>query len=105
LAADGSGTTENVVAGIDWARTHGADVINLSLGSEVPVVGAVGGDALDAAIRRALAAGIVVVAAAGNSGMPVCEPPGSEVPGALTSICDVKAPSAGTWREIRDMRG
>jgi subtilisin family serine protease len=75
LAADGSGTTEGVVAGIDWAREHGADVINLSLGSEVPIVGAVGGDALDAAIRRALAAGIVVVAAAGNSGMPVCEQP------------------------------
>jgi subtilisin family serine protease len=75
LAADGSGTTDGVVAGIDWARTHGADVINLSLGSEVPIVGAVGGDALDAAIRRALAAGIVVVAAAGNSGMPVCEQP------------------------------
>jgi len=75
LGADGSGTTEGVVAGIDWARTHGADVINLSLGSEVLIVGAVGGDALDAAIRRALAAGIVVVAAAGNSGMPVCEQP------------------------------
>jgi subtilisin family serine protease len=75
LAADGSGTTEGVVAGIDWARMHGADVINLSLGSEVPIAGAVGGDALDAAIRRALAAGVVVVAAAGNSGVPVCEQP------------------------------
>jgi subtilisin family serine protease len=75
LAADGSGTTASVAEGIDWARTHGADVINLSLGSEVPIVGAVGGDAVDAAIRRALAAGIVVVAAAGNSGLPVCEQP------------------------------
>jgi serine protease len=75
LASDGSGTTEGVVAGIDWARTHGVDVINLSLGSEVPIVGAVGGDALDAAIRRALAAGVVVVAAAGNNGLPLCEQP------------------------------
>jgi serine protease len=75
LGDDGSGTVEAIAAGIDWARTHGADVINLSLGSEVPVVGAVGGDAIDAAIRRALSAGIVVVAAAGNSGLPVCEQP------------------------------
>jgi subtilisin family serine protease len=75
LDDDGSGTVDAIAAGIDYARTHGADVINLSLGSEVPIVGAVGGDAIDAAIHRALAAGIVVVAAAGNSGVPVCEQP------------------------------
>src|SRR4051812_31285081 len=75
LDDDGSGTSEDVAAGIDWARTHGADVINLSLGSEIPIVGASGGDEIDAAIRRALAAGLVVVAAAGNNGVPVCEQP------------------------------
>ncbi len=75
LGDDGSGTSEDVAAGIDWARTHGADVINLSLGSEVPIIGAMGGDEIDAAIRRALAAGLVVVAAAGNNGVPVCEQP------------------------------
>jgi subtilisin family serine protease len=75
LASDGSGEVADIAAGIDWARTHGADVINLSLGSEVPIVGAAGGDAIDAAIRRALAAGVVVVAASGNSGVPVCEQP------------------------------
>jgi subtilisin family serine protease len=75
LADDGSGASEDVAAGIDWARTHGADVINLSLGSEVPIVDAAGGGEIDAAIRRALGAGLVVVAAAGNSGVPVCEQP------------------------------
>jgi subtilisin family serine protease len=75
LGDDGSGTADDVAAGIDWARVHGADVINLSLGSDVPIVGALGGDAIDAAIHRALAAGIVVVAAAGNNSMPVCEQP------------------------------
>src|SRR6185295_12518424 len=75
LGDDGSGTVDAIAAGIDFARTHGADVINLSLGSEVPIVGAVCGDAIDTAIRNALAAGIVVVAAAGNSGLPVCEQP------------------------------
>ena len=75
LADDGSGTSEDVAAGIDWARTHGAQIINLSLGSEIPIVGAAGGDEIDAAIRRALAAGLIVVAAAGNNGVPVCEQP------------------------------
>ena len=50
-------------------------MINLSLGSEVPLIGATGGDAFDAAVHRAIAAGIVVVAAAGNNGVPVCEQP------------------------------
>jgi subtilisin family serine protease len=75
LGDDGSGDSGDVADGIDRARTGGADVINLSLGAEVPLIGATGGDALDAAIRRALAAGIVVVAAAGNNGVPVCEQP------------------------------
>src|SRR5215210_1806981 len=78
LGDDGSGTSEDVAAGIDWARTNGADIINLSLGSEVPIIGAAGGDEIDAAIRRALAAGIVVVAAAGNNGVPVCEQPAAD---------------------------
>jgi subtilisin family serine protease len=75
LGNDGSGNIDDVARGIDWAREHGADVINLSLGSDVPLVGAAGGDSFDAAIRRAIAAGIVVVAAAGNNGVPVCEQP------------------------------
>ena len=75
LGDDGGGSIDDVARGVDWAREHGADVINLSLGSEVPLVGASGGDSFDAAIRRALAAGVVVVAAAGNNGVPVCEQP------------------------------
>jgi subtilisin family serine protease len=75
LGDDGGGSTDDVAAGVDYARTHGADVINLSLGSEVPLIGAIGGDAFDAAVQRAVGAGIVVVAAAGNNGVPVCEQP------------------------------
>ena len=75
LDDDGGGSTDTVAKGVDYARTHGADVINLSLGSDVPLVGAMGGDAFDAAVQRALAAGIVVVAASGNNGVPVCEQP------------------------------
>lgn len=58
----GTGTTADVVSGIDYARTHGAHVINLSLGSNTDT------QTLRNAIDAAAAAGVVIVAAAGNSG-------------------------------------
>ncbi len=73
LGDDGSGSVEDVVEGIDYAVAQGADVINLSLGSEVPLIGS--SEDFDAAIDRALDAGRVVVAAAGNSGLPACNQP------------------------------
>ncbi len=61
-----------VIAGIDWVIEHRNDnglnirVLNLSLG--VAGVPTNAGDPLSAAVERAWAAGIVVVAAAGNRG-------------------------------------
>lgn len=73
LGNDGSGSVKDVVEGIDYAVAQGADVINLSLGGDVPLAGS---DAsFDAAIGRALDAGRVVVAAAGNDGLPACGQP------------------------------
>jgi serine protease len=74
LDAEGSGTTPEIVAGIDWAANNGADVINLSLGS-LP-----GTQLLQAklhqAVERAVAKGVVVVAAAGNEFVPpFCDSP------------------------------
>jgi len=76
LDANGTGSVENVAAGIDYARTHGAQVINLSLGANTPLVGD-SDTTLSDAIQRALDAGIVVVAAAGNDTLPFCEQPSS----------------------------
>lgn len=70
LSAKGWGTMADVAEGIRWAADHGAQVINLSLGSsqKSPVV--------EKAVNHALKKGVVVVAAAGNSGRSVGYPAG-----------------------------
>ncbi len=65
LDEDGRASARRVAAGIDWAVAAGATVLNLSL--ETAGVAVLRDDpALDAAIDDALAAGSVVVVAAGN---------------------------------------
>jgi subtilisin family serine protease len=90
LDCSGSGTTAQVVAGIDWvARNHPAGapaVANMSLGG--------GADAaIDAAVNRAIADGITFGVAAGNDGgfltdlldsSNACNDSPSRVPAALT---------------------
>jgi serine protease AprX len=70
LGDNGAGFTSDVIAGIDWViqnRTrYNIRVINLSLGH--PVMEPALTDPLCEAVRRAVSAGIVVVAAAGNAG-------------------------------------
>ncbi|MFO0678820.1 MAG: S8 family peptidase [Polyangiaceae bacterium] len=68
LTKSGWGTVADVAEGVRFAADHGADVINLSLGS--PVASSV----LEDAIRHALDKGVTVVAAAGNTGRGVGYP-------------------------------
>ncbi len=75
LGDDGSGSDEDVAKGIDYAVAQKADVINLSLGG-LPIDALVGGGAFQEAVQRAVNAGIVVVSAAGNDSLPLCEQPG-----------------------------
>lgn len=70
LHADGSGEVADAAAGIDWLVSQSVHVINLSL-AETPSLRRVAGSPLDAAIRRASAAGAVVVLAAGNHMQPL----------------------------------
>ncbi|MER7250516.1 S8 family serine peptidase [Kribbella sp. NPDC000426] len=62
LDANGGGYDVDIAEGIDWAAAHGAKVINMSLGGpgDNPV--------LHDAVKRAIAKGVTVVVAAGNSG-------------------------------------
>ncbi len=62
LSASGSGYTSDVVDGIDYAVSQGADVINMSLGSSSY------SSAEAAAVLDAYTAGVFVACASGNSG-------------------------------------
>ena len=62
LDSSGGGSYSNVAGGIIWATDHGAQVINMSLGGSKP------SQVLDDAIQYAAAHGVILVAAAGNSG-------------------------------------
>src|SRR3954451_4130820 len=75
LGDDGSGNDTDVAKGIDYAVAQKVDVINLSLGG-LPIDAIAGGGDFQAAVQRAVDAGIVVVSAAGNDSLPLCEQPG-----------------------------
>ncbi|WP_411081210.1 S8 family peptidase [Streptomyces sp. cmx-18-6] len=114
LDDNGSGTTEQVIAGIDWvtANASGPSVANMSLGG--------GADpALDAAVQKAIAAGITFGVAAGNESTDAGKGSPARVPEAITvasstegdeqssfsnygSIVDIYAPGSditSTWND------
>jgi serine protease AprX len=70
LGPDGVGLTSNVIAGLDWVianrARYGIKVVNLSLGRTV--TGPCVADPLCASVARAVQAGVLVVASAGNRG-------------------------------------
>lgn len=99
LGADGSGEDSWIISGIEWCVDHGVDVLSMSIGT---IEGSDGLDALSIAVNNAVAAGVIAVIAAGNSGdMP--ESVGS--PGAASGAITVGAaaewsapPNAGAGR-------
>ncbi|MFP3874855.1 MAG: S8 family serine peptidase, partial [Thiohalophilus sp.] len=63
MGAGGSGSTVDIINGLDFAVDQGAKVVNMSLGGS----GGFDGDGLSQAITAAGDAGVLVVVAAGNS--------------------------------------
>lgn len=72
-----SGSGTDIAAGIRFATTHGARVINLSIGDLVPLV--FQDSDVTSAIEAAAAAGVVVAVAAGNQGLPLTDSYGQDV--------------------------
>ena len=83
LSSGGFGSSAWIAAGIDYAVDEGADVINLSLGGGYSSI-------IHNAIKKARDQGVIVVAAAGNTGRR-----GVGYPGALDETIGVSATGPG----------
>jgi subtilisin family serine protease len=92
--ADGAGSLSGVICGLNWvaqnAAAHNIKVVNMSLGGPGSDDGNCGNtdqDALHTAVCRVTAAGVTVVAAAGNDGGDMAD----STPGAYDEVLTVTA--------------
>ncbi|WP_327282678.1 MULTISPECIES: S8 family serine peptidase [unclassified Streptomyces] len=101
LDDNGSGSTEQVVAGIDWVTQHhsGPSVANMSLGGGAD-------EALDEAVRRAIASGVTFAVAAGNESADAGQGSPARVPEAITvasSTIDDQQSSFSNFGSVVDL--
>ena len=82
LDAKGNGSYASIIAGLQWAVDNRMNVVNMSLGGPPS-------EALEAAVKKTLAAGVSIIAAAGND-------PKAEVsaPGRYDGVIAVSASTA-----------
>ncbi|MGW0700728.1 S8 family peptidase [Streptomyces sp. NPDC002867] len=85
LDDNGSGTTEQVVAGVDWVTQNhqGPSVANMSLGGGAD-------EALDEAVRKAITAGVTFGVAAGNESSDAGQGSPARVQEAITVASSTK---------------
>ncbi|MGN8216229.1 beta-sandwich domain-containing protein [Halococcus salifodinae] len=74
----GSGSTTQVIGGVQWAVSEGADVASLSLGAGCGLFGPVYSQAWIPVVENTKASGTSFVAAAGNSGEGCVGSPGND---------------------------
>jgi subtilisin family serine protease len=89
LTNSGSGTTANVLAGMNWAIANRCAVISMSLGSAAPVQAA-----YTAAGSAALSKGCLIIAAAGNDGAATGSPANSPTIMSVASLDPNSRPSS-----------
>jgi len=95
LNSCGEGLTSMVLAGLDWILTDHQQgepaVVNMSIGFDTRV------SAIDAKIALLLEEGIVVVAAAGNSGTTACNTTPAATPGSISVGASSSSDTEPSW--------
>ncbi|MEU9792225.1 S8 family serine peptidase [Streptomyces sparsogenes] len=98
LDNQGSGTTEQVVAGIDWVTENhqGPSVANMSLGGTVD-------EALDAAVQKAIDSGVTFGVAAGNESADANQGSPARVKDAITVASSTDADEQSDFSNYGDV--
>lgn len=89
IVGDNGGTISNVIKGIGIAITHGANVINISLGGNKITNNEI--QELTTAIQQAWNNGCICVSASGNSGISLCTIDEYEYPASIEKVESVTA--------------
>ena len=91
-------TLEQIISALEACVEDGMDIVNLSLGSESYINTLLDPEAL--AIKNAIKAGVVVVAAAGNSGEPETIGSPGQIPEVITVGSLTNAHNGGKYGDI-----
>lgn len=93
ILGEEGGTIDNVINAISIAVSHGATIINLSLGSSYLPQNEM--DNLTNAIQNAWNHGVICIAAAGNDGTSICTPDPYYYPASIEKVESVAACDVG----------